>query len=246
MSIVMARNYGRAGNVFFQVGMAIAYSLKNNLDLNVQSWTNDKKWNPLYLQGLVNQNWVQGVEDVLINENGFRYQDIEFKEDWRGKQIVLNGYFQSWRYVEDYRSEILYLFGLPYEMKDGYVSIHVRRGDYLVLTDKHIVPNVEWYEKAMAMFPDYKFKFFSDEIEWCKKEFGHREDCEFSTNTNELEDLIEASQCEHNINSSSTFSWWISWLNRNPNKKCIFPEKWFVDGYHLDTTDLLHPSWIKL
>lgn len=246
MSIVRARNYGRLGNVLFQVGCSASYALEHNLDLAVQTQTNDPFWNPLYLQHLKNDNWVDGKEIILINENSFRYEKLEFREEWRGKQIELNGYFQSWKFLEDYRHEILYLFNFQYEKKENYVSIHVRRGDYLMLKDKHIVPTVEWYEQAMAMFPNAKFKFFSDEIKWCKDNFSHRTDCEFSTNTNELDDLIEASQCEHNINSSSSFSFWISWLNRNPNKICIFPKLWFVEGYHLNTEDLLHPNWIKL
>lgn len=100
----MARNYGRFGNVAFQVGFCIAYALKNNLDFSVQNWTDNPKWNPNYFGSLHNPKWVQGVEDVLINEPSFRYQEYEFKEEWRGKQIVLNGYFQSYKFIDPYRS----------------------------------------------------------------------------------------------------------------------------------------------
>lgn len=239
------RPYGRAGNFLFMAANCIAYAFKNKLDFSIPYDTNDPKWNPIYLQHLVHPYYNQGIEDVLINENGFRYQDIEFREDWRGKQIILNGYWQSWKYIEDYRKEILYLFEIPYNKKDGYVSVHVRRGDYLILKDKHPEVTNEWYDEQMAKFEGYKFKFFSDDIEYCRKTWGHRNDCEFSTNATEMDDIAEASSCEHNINSSSTFSFWISWLNRNENKKCIFPKLWFVEGYHLDTTDLLHPQFIK-
>jgi hypothetical protein len=245
MSIVMARNYGRFGNVAFQVAVAACYSLKHNLDLNVQWWTNDGYWNPNYFGHLKNDAWVKGVEDVLLNENGFRYQEIPFEESWRGKQIVLNGYYQSWMYLEPYRSELLYILDVPYEKKEGYVSCHVRRGDYLRLRDKHPEVTDQWYNEQMAKFPGYKFKFYSDDIAYCRSVWGLRRDCEFSAFSTEMEDIAEASSCEHNICSASTFSFWISWLNRNPDKQCIFPKLWFTEGYHLDTTDLLHPSWIK-
>lgn len=243
--MISFRPYGRAGNFFFMAANCIAVALENEEQFSMPYQTNDNFWNALYLQHLVHPDYVQGREDVLINEPEFRYRPIEFNPEWKGKQVILNGYYQSWRYIEKYRKEILWLFDIPYSKKENVVSVHIRRGDYLHLTNKHILPSNEWYEEQMAKFPNYTFKFFSDDIDFCRKSFGHRSDCEFSTNNSEMEDIAEASSCAHNINSSSTFSWWISWLNRNEDKICIFPKLWFVEGYHLDTTDLLHPNFIK-
>jgi hypothetical protein len=246
MSIVRARSYGRCGNALFQLGCAISYSIKHNLEFSVPTHSENPFWNPLYMGHLANKNWVEGREDIVIDENGHHYQELPFNESWRGLQIVLNGYFQSWAYIEPYREEILYLFGLPYNMKEKYISVHIRRGDYLELEMKHPKVTDEWYLEQMNKFNGYRFKFFSDDISYCRQKFGHREDCEFSTNNNELDDLIEAATCENNICSSSTFSFWISWLNRNPNKICIFPKLWFTEGWGgLETKDILHPNWIK-
>lgn len=245
--MVGCRTYGRCGNFLFQAANTIAIALRHNQEFSLPNRTIDPYWHPLYLQHLVNDKWEQGREDVLINEQGMHYQPIEWKEEWNDKQVVLNGYWQSEKYFKEYRSEILYLFGFTYEKKEGMVSVHVRRGDYLHLTMKHPPVHKEWYEQAMGMFPGYRFKFFSDEIEWCRREFGNRGDCEFSSNSNEKEDLIEMSCCEHNINSSSTFSWWGAWLNRNEQKKIVTPQKWFVDGWEgLDTKDIIPENWIKL
>lgn len=245
--MIGTRFFGRMGNVLFQSANMVALALRHNQELSVPNRTNDPFWNPLYLQHLVNPKWEQGREDVLINENGMHYQPIEWKDNWNDKQVVLNGYWQSEKYFKEYRNEILYLFGFPYEKKEGYVSVHVRRGDYLHLTMKHPPVPKEWYENAMKMFPGYKFKFFSDEIAWAQKEFGHRNDCEFSVgNTSEV-NLGLISCCEHHINSSSTFSWWGSWLNRNENKKIITPKDWFVPGWEgMDTRDIIPNEWIKL
>lgn len=245
--MVRAKTYGRAGNFYYQVAVSVAYALKHGLEFTVNDTTTSERWNPLYLQHLVNPKWDDSLEQVVIKEFQHQYQELPFDESYRNKNVILDGYWQSWKYVEGYRQQILDLFNYPWEIKKGLVSVHIRRGDYLELTEKHPPVPKEWYEKAMAMFPDCRFKFFSDGIQFCRDTFGDRSDCEFSTNTNELDDLIEASCCEHNICSSSTFSVWLHWLNRNPNKIGVFPEKWFCDGWcSLVTDDIVEPHCIKL
>lgn len=241
--MVQAKNYGRMGNALFQCACAIGYALKNGIEFSVQTSTNDNYWNPLYLQHLVNPKWINGVADVILTEQQFTYQELPFEESWRDKQILLDGYWQSEKYFENYRNEILYLFNFPYQKKEGYVSCHVRRGDYVQLRDKHPEITKQWYEEVMSLFGGYKYKFFSDDISWCKQQFGDRNDCEFSTNTNEVDDMVEASCCEHSIISPSTFGWWIAYLNRNENKKVYIPNLWFVEGYKLDTRDIV-PNWM--
>lgn len=244
--MIGTRFYGRMGNVLFQGSHCIAFALKNGQDFSFPNKTDNLKWNPLYLQHLVNPNWIQGKEDVLINENCHEWQPIEYKKEWDGKQVVLNGYWQSWKYIDNYRQEILALFGYPYEKKEGVVGVHVRRGDYLHLRNKHPEVTKEWYEKAMKRFDGYRFKFYSDDIHWCVQEFGNRSDCEFSSGTDEVQDMIDGASCEHNIISSSTFGWWQAWLNRNPNKKVYIPKLWFVEGYNLETKDIVPPYFEKI
>ena len=245
--MVGCRTYGRMGNFLFQVAACIGYAMKHNLEFSIPNRTNEPFWNPIYLQHLVNPKYIQGREDVLLNEPFHQYQEIPFKEEWREKQIVLNGYWQSEKYFKEYRNEILYLFAFPYEMKKDVVSIHVRRGDYLQLPNKHPQIGKEWYEAAMALFPDKQFKFFSDDISWCAHTFGGRDNVTYSSNKNEVEDLIEMSCCEYNINSSSTFSWWSAWLNRNFEKIVVTPKDWFVPGWmNMDTKDIVPEEWIKL
>ena len=52
------------------------------------------------------------------------------------------------------------------------VSVHVRRGDYLNDKDYHPVCSREYYDKAFSMFSENtSYLLFSDDIEWCKKNF---------------------------------------------------------------------------
>lgn len=238
---------GRMGNFLFEAACALSYSLKHNLDFTVPFKTNSDVWNPIYLKHLQNNNYDSSLEQIIIPEMGHEYQELPFEESWRNKNIIIEGYRQSAKYINGYRDAVLYAFDFPYEKKDGIVSLHVRRGDYVLLTEKHPVVSPQWYFEAMELFPGKTFKIFSDDMTFVKETFGHRQDCIFSTNHNEVDDLIEASCCESQISSSSTFSWWIAYLNRNPDKKIIIPKLWFVEGHGgLEVADIVPNEWTKL
>jgi hypothetical protein len=246
--MVTFNNAGRFGNFYLEACTAIAYALKHDLDFHMPNGKGkDPFHNPVYCQHLCNQNWNPSLPEIRLWENGHQYQELPFEEDWRDKNIIIEGYRQSEKYFKDYRREILSLLEFPYEKKDGYVSVHIRRGDYLLLRQKHPEVTKEWYLKAIGEFFGYKYKFFSDDIYWVKREFGGMEDCEFSTNGDIVADFIEMQNCEHFINSSSTFSLAAAWHSRSENKTVITPEKWFTDGWcGLDTSDIVPESWIKL
>jgi hypothetical protein len=244
--MVTFNNAGRMGNWLFEFASSAAYSLRHGMDFTVPSRTQDPHWNPIYCTHLINQNFDDKKEKVHIWENGHHYQELPFEESYRDKNVIIEGYRQSELYFSDFRNEIIYLLDFKWEVKQGIVGVHVRRGDYLHLVNKHPPVTKEWYEQAMSMFPGMRFKFFSDDIRWCREAFGSREDCEFSTNSNEVDDMVELSCCENQIISASTFGWWGAWLNRNPEKKIIIPKLWFQPGYELDTKDIVPPEWTKL
>jgi len=240
---------GRLGNFLFECANAIAYSLKHNLDFTVPIDTDNIKWNPIYCLHLADSSYNPYLDKVDLWENSHSYEELPFDESWRHKNIVIQGYRQSEKYFKEYRQEILYLFNLPYKLTP-ICSIHARYGDYLTIEGKHIVINEEYLTKAMEMIKIKtgltRFKVFSDDIPYFKKQLGHLYDFEYSGNTDELSDLIEISCCHSQINSSSTFSWWAGWLNQNKEKVVITPEKWFQDGHGLDTKDIVPNEWIKI
>lgn len=247
--MVTFNNAGRYGNWFFECCTAIAYSLRHGLEFSMPTGNNkDQFYHPIYCKHLINPNYNPYLPEVKLWESCHHYQELPFEENYRDKNVIIEGYRQSEKYFCDYRNEILYLFGYPYEKKDNYVAVHVRRGDYLLLKNKHPEITKEWYEKAMSRFGNnFKFLFYSDDIPWCRQEFGNRPDCEFS-NSHDIEfDAYDGAMCEHQIISASTFGWAIAWMNRNPNKIVYLPEKWFVDGWDgMDTKDIVPASWYKI
>jgi hypothetical protein len=50
--------------------------------------------------------------------------------------------------------------------------------------------------------------------------------------------------CRHQIIANSSFSWWGAWLNPNPDKIVIAPEKWFAN--ETNTQDLIPQGWVRL
>lgn len=245
--MVMPLTYGRMGNFLFQAATAMAYAWKHGMEYTLPSTTKDPFNNPIYLQHLVNKNYCLNLRSVRVEERGHGYQEIAFQEHWKRMNIILDGYWQSEKYFIEYRDRVLEEFNYPWDHKQEWVSVHVRRGDYLILSKKHPVVTKQWYEQAMESFPDYRFRFFSDDIGWCMRAFGDRGDCTFSQDKTPEQDLIDMSCCAHHICSASTFSWWGAWLNRSVAKRIVMPQHWFVPGYKsIYTEDIVPPDWERL
>ena len=241
---VYSKQYGRLGNNLFQKAAAIGYAMKHGLEYDISPWSgteNINRGHPFY-----------------IKESGHHYQEVYFDPAIKHRNIVLDGYFQSEKYFAHCREEVIKAFGFPWELKKGWCSIHVRRGDYLKYPDKHPVVSSYYMMQTPGMIAEKtgttKFMIFSDDVDYCKRYYMPLADLwgyqfEYSEGKTAEEDLILGSCCEHNIISNSTFSWWQAWLNQNPHKVVISPSKdnWFGPANkHLDTSNLIPDSWIHI
>lgn len=129
------------------------------------------------------------------------------------------------------------------------VSIHLRRGDYL-LPMHHFadLSDGEYYEKAIVQqflpTDDYNFIVFSNDIEYAKQLFsgdniwfvdpkGGEKVCSDS----EKEDFALMTRCDHHIIANSSYSWWAAYLCKNENKRVVCPTN------HLKKTH--SASWIN-
>ena len=126
-----------------------------------------------------------------------------------------------------------------------FTSVHVRRGDYLNGANLviHSPCSKGYFLNAMKLFPESKFIFISDDMDWVKENF-RGDNIYYSPFTNELQDFKLMSECHNNIISNSTFSWWAAYLNRNLNKTVVGPKKWFGPAGHKDTQDIIPNNWV--
>jgi len=178
----------------------------------------------------------------------------------------LHGYFQSERYWEDIAHKIREELeittppsGQNSELLDriageNAVSLHVRRGDYLSKDNQLIFGQCSenYYEAAIAHVAQYVspvvIYVFSDCPEWVHENLNFNYPTVVSDqNLGPLayEDLRLMSACRHNIIANSSFSWWGAWLNPNPDKIVVAPQKWFAEG-HPDNPDIVPPEWCRI
>jgi len=239
---------GRLGNFMFEVATAYAYSLRHGMEYNVNQNEDCNNYINRFFPKIE-------TKKVLINFDKWKEPTHAYTEIPKFENVKILEYFQSEKYFKDYRKEVMELFDIPYSLKKGYTSIHVRRGDYLIYFNSFPPVDERYLSNAMRLMARNGFKkflVFSDDIKWCKDNLNPAKypeyEFEYSEGKNEYEDLMIGSWCEHNIISNSTFSWWQAWLNQNPNKIVVSPSKfnWFGKRVKLSTEDIIPESWEQI
>jgi glycosyltransferase involved in cell wall biosynthesis len=236
---------GRIGNQFYQIAMLLAYSKKHGIKYQIPTTASNCDNNKVYFD---------------IQSTGKSSNYVEFFEDRPNDSPTLmsipklknpkfNGYWQTFEYFDEYRDYILSVFKIPVNKLENVVSVHVRRGDFLEHPNKHPYLGIGYYQNAINFFRSLgysKFMVFSDDIDWCENNFNKSnfENVEFifSKNKSELEDLTLMSNCEHNIVAMSSFSFTAAWLNTNPNKIIVCPERKYLFG---GSNNRMVPSYFK-
>ncbi len=147
------------------------------------------------------------------------------------------------------------------------VGLHMYRSDSR--EDGELYEGVcteEYYEGAVRLMqeqvPDARFYIFSNEPKWVKgwvaaliqsqiqegMSVYERKDLErrfvmveANTEYTGYLDMMLMSKCRHNIISNSSFSWWSAWMNDNPDKIIIAPDRWSSDkvGDDIYTDDMI-------
>lgn len=258
MNLVSVNIMGGLGNILFQIITAYAISIRDSKELIVDISSHHGSHRSIisYSKNILRNIKLSSnkLDIPVIGESGHHYQEIPKVEG----DIKLNGYFQSEKYFQNYRESILEKISPTEDILNNLMlkygnylsssscSIHIRRGDYLGLPNHHPILPIDYYNLAIDIIGnENQFLIFSDDIEWCKKNFDFVKNKIFVEGLEDYEEIYLMSLCANNIIANSTFSWWGAWLNQNQNKKVISPSVWF--GNHLsnlNTKDIYCNNWI--
>lgn len=219
--------------------------------------------------GIVNQHRVCKASVYLtrflykFKLKPFVYEEKKYiynENVYHSKALLFIGTWINEMYLKNIEHEIrhLYIFKnidkenveISNNMKNqNSVSIHIRRGDYLSNANLNVCDK-DYYTRAINYIRKQVnnpiFYVFSDDPFWCDhflRDFGIEYKCITNNrNENSYKDMYLMSNCKHNINANSTFSWWGSWLNSNPQKIVIMPKKWTMETNENPACS----TWIKL
>lgn len=200
---------------------------------------------------------------VRDREQGFEKELFNIK----ARNIVLQGYWQSYKYFEDIRPTLLKEFTFkttPNKVNQNFlnliesrqsVGVHIRRGDYVsnpLANQLHGLCSMDYYVQAIGIInkkvKDPHYFIFTDDPDWAEVHFIISENqniIRHNLGVQDFEDLRLLMHCKHFIIANSSFSWWGAWLGRDPNKVVISPSKWFnIDETPIE--DRIPESWIKV
>ena len=239
---VTCRFIGRLGNNMFQAAAVIGYAKKHDVLWEVPALNGESPRFKEFFPDLLYGNRTLQVYNCG-DPRKFNFQNLPY----RPQGISLHGFFQSLKYFEHCQGDIKKYFKLnTVSGYEDYVSIHVRRDDYVKYAADFPPITMDYLNQAMAHFPGRKFLVFSDDIPWCQANIPGGE----YPNGDELQDLSLMASCGDHIIANSTFSWWGAYLGINPNKKIITPHhtSWFGknNGVKAPPVDLLPPEWVQI
>lgn len=190
-----------------------------------------------------------GLNMVSNKENIFN-NDILYEDYWQDL-FFYNGF--EFKFDTE-KFDILTQSVLSKIQLSNSVSLHVRRGDYLLNENTAIysgVCDVEYYKNAIIHINQNVnnpfFFIFSDDMSWVRENLQIENSILVDWNVGESSsnDLFLMSQCKHNIIANSTFSWWGAFLNKFSDKIVISPQKWFANSVY-STPQIIPDEWIKI
>jgi hypothetical protein len=193
--------------------------------------------------------------DIRSDAGDVRF-DVEFMVPGQGG--YLQGFFPSYRYFcnDEARVRRAFQFRRPLPplaaqqadmLGEGdSVAVHVRRGDYLVGNHAKAFMGIctaDYYRAAVRhlreLRPQSRFYFFSDDPEWCRKEFSEIATAVIDGNPRESAwiDMALMARCRHAIVANSSFSWWGRWLGGFNDAICVGPSRLMNDPKNLSTAE---------
>lgn len=252
---------GGLGNQLYQIAAINAHCKDNNLeffiDYDLHHACGQGRHPSVYREGLFKNFKPLNISSdfELYIEPTFTYTKIPKIE----KNVMFDGYFQSYKYFEKYKQELNNWFSLDAELtktinnnldklrnktNKKIVGVHIRRGDYTHNPDIHPTITKKYYDKARQLFNDHVFVYATDDYQRVHAEFKFNDSDIHVNGKNELYDFHTLSLCDSIIIGNSSFAAWSSYLG-NKKEKVVAPSTWFGPRGP-DYTDLLDKDWTIL
>jgi hypothetical protein len=271
---------GGLGNQLFQIFATIAYAIKSKnrfVFLGVNQLGSGSTtvrytfWKTLLVK--LNPFLVESLPQMYtIREKGFPYDELNVAE-MVNNNIMINGYFQSYKYFE-HSYDMIYRMLCIDKIKetlmnklhlnnklDNYVSMHFRIGDYKKIQHYHPLATYNYYKGALTHIqkcnPDVPFSilFFCEDIDMndvmekinrLMVEFPNYKFIRCDNKLADWEQMIFMSCCHHNIIANSSFSWWGAYFNSTKDKIVCYPSLWFGPAANSNTRDLCPSEWVRI
>lgn len=273
---------GGLGNQLFQIFTTISYAIKSKNRFNFMALEKlgggsttirYTFWNTFFLN--LKPFLLTDLPQVkVIRERDFTYNELPVDE-MINKNILIYGYFQSYKYFQENYSIICRIIGIENlktkvlsklnllnqdKLLDN-VSLHFRLGDYKKLQDFHPVMTYDYYENSLSYIQtknvdtNYKIIYFCEDADidevliTINKLVIKFPEYNFVRGDNTLQDweqMIYMSCCNHNIIANSSFSWWAAYFNSYSDKIVCYPKTWFGPSANNNTKDLCPDEWVKI
>jgi hypothetical protein len=265
---------GGLGNQIFQIFTTISYAIKTH---NQFKFTNLDKlgnrhtyWDTFFVK-LKHFTISVFPKIYIIKENDFTFNELPI-EHMMNKDVMLYGYFQSYKYFETNYKLICRIIGLEqmkevllqklnYDFLDNTISLHFRMGDYVNIQNLHPIMNETYYLNCLSYIQsknkdiNYTVMYFCEDsdiecvevkIKNMSNKFPNYTFIRVDNTLKDWEQLLLMSCCKHNIIANSTFSWWGAYFNSNEDKIVCYPSVWFGPDNNHDTKDLCPTDWINI
>ena len=188
---------------------------------------------------------------TLHQEDSFSYWN---PSDYKYQVLYLYGFFQNYKALKPILPEFKEIILLKLKSRKEIVLhkytilhssgfIHVRRGDYLEMSDIHHIQDITYYSEALnKMTHIQNWYIFSDDIAWVKTQpLFNNIGAVFVDESDPLMSLALMSEIHDGaIIANSTFSWWGAYLSGSDS--VIYPKLWYKNK----TPDLFPEKWIGI
>lgn len=206
-----------------------------------------------------NQNYVEKFEkekklNKFFNNKGMFFCENGYIEPRLNldKPIYIEGYFQSQKYFDDIKEDILSLLdGNQFPEFNNYPELDklkLRNSVCISVKVEHNVGNsmydvctMDYWEKSIKYITESVenplFFICSDNVEYVLEHLIDASKYDYVVQDKKFPvhiSLAAMSECKHFIIGNTTFGWWAQYLSKRPEKIVVAPSRWMAVDMPID------------